>query len=74
MKFSTHGNGNGLDDLYILPESSIEFEKLVGWAKQNNIRLLGFMGNVKGSDWYGKAGFEIPFGESFQEKIEESIK
>ena len=37
METDTHGNGNGLNDLYILPESNEEESKIIEYLEKNLI-------------------------------------
>jgi hypothetical protein len=69
MRFDTHGNGNGLDDLYILPENEDEKVKVVFFLMENHRGFQYSRSNVKGQDWYGKTFIDIPFGESLREAI-----
>lgn len=78
MRFSTHGNGNGLDDLYVMPESTEDREKIKEVVKQ--ARDAGEIwpknghwcrSDVPESDWYGRMFYEIPFGESLRARFEQ---
>ena len=69
MKFDKHGNGNGLDDLYILPESDEEKVKIVFFLMENHRGFHYSRSDVKGQDWYGKTFIEVPFGESLRDAI-----
>lgn len=69
-QFSTHGNGKGLNDLYILPSSPEEADKIINFLKQSDRSFQWSVANVKGHDWYGKRFIEVPFGESLQSQIE----
>jgi hypothetical protein len=70
MKYSTHGNGNGLNDLYILPETQAERHNLQSLAKTNGWNYGWCFSDVKGQDWHGKQFMEIPFGECRRVEIE----
>lgn len=69
MKFNSHGNGNGLNDLYILPESEEEKRKVIAYLKANCKGYQYSFSNIEGQDWYGKMFIEVPFGESLREAI-----
>lgn len=77
MKFDTHGNGNGLDDLYVLPETTEEFKALQRYAAAALIQQR--MGNYSAphckwfaasGDWAGRLALEIAFGASLRSEIE----
>lgn len=70
MKYDTHGNGNGLNDLYILPESSAERHNLQSLAKTNGWDYSWYFSDVEGHKWHGKQFMEIPFGERHKPTIE----
>lgn len=70
MKFDKHGNGNGYDDLYILPETEEEANKIVEFLEANNLNFYWTRADVKGNDWYGNTFIEVPFCESWKENIE----
>lgn len=69
MTFSTHGNGHGLDDLYIMPDSEQEANLVLDY-------LTGLRKSGRLSSYIvcSKKFIEIPFGESFKSEIEELIK
>jgi hypothetical protein len=69
MKYDKHGNGNGYDDLYILPETNEEMSRLLAFLKSNSLNYYGCVSNVEGSDWHGKNFIEVPFCESWKEAI-----
>ncbi len=69
MKFDKHGNGNGLDDLYVLPETDKERDKIIAYLKSINHSYEWSFSNVEGQDWYGKRFLDIPFGECLREEI-----
>jgi hypothetical protein len=69
MKFEQHGNGNGLDDLYVLPESD-EWGKVIDYLDANGIRFTRSFSDVQGQDWYGKQFIEIPFRCDLREALE----
>ena len=70
MKFDTHGNGNGLDDLYILPENMEEKVKVVYFLMGKHWNFYYSQSNVEGNEWYGKTFIDVPFGESLKKEIE----
>jgi uncharacterized protein YlxP (DUF503 family) len=74
MKYNKHGNGNGLDDLYCLPETKQESERLIAFLKEINHSYQISFSNVEGQDWYRKAFIEIPFGESLKDQIIDAMK
>jgi hypothetical protein len=69
MKLSGHGNGNGYNDLYILPETKKERETIEAFLKNNKIGYQLSYANVGGHDWNGKTFIEIPLGEYLKETI-----
>lgn len=72
MQFSTYGNGNGLDDLYVLPENAEERQRIHEFLARHNIYAL--LTRQKGKNtqdpWMQQTFFEIPAGECFREEIE----
>ncbi len=70
MKTTTHGNGNGLNDLYILPDNQHESDRITRYLKERGQRFSWSYSDVEGQDWYGKAFIEIAFGESLLPEIE----
>lgn len=72
-EFGSHGNGNGLNDLYILPSSPEEAAKIIEFLKIKNHMFQWSNANVKGHSWYGKRFIEIPFGESLKPEIEQLV-
>ena len=73
MKTETHGNGHGLNDLYILTESKDEDKKILDYLDNINSDYNFIYSNVKGHEWYGKRFIEIPFGENLLEDIRKII-
>ena len=69
MKIDSHGNGNGLNDLYILPETEEETKKVMRYIEDNGLSYQWSRANVQGHEWYGKRFIEIPFGEAHKSKI-----
>jgi hypothetical protein len=74
MKTATHGNGRGLDDLYILPDSPEEARKITDYVRSINCSYSWSVSDVKGQDWYGKAFIEIPFGEPLLGDIQKETR
>lgn len=72
MKTTTHGNGRGLDDLYILPDDASEWSQIVGYLKSRSIAYQHSLSDVEGQDWFGKQFIEIPFGEGLRSCIEQA--
>ncbi len=68
MKFDTYGNGNGLDDLYVLPENEAEREAITKFLKANWLPYSTTVAD-KESDWGNQMFFEIPFAECIKDKI-----
>jgi hypothetical protein len=68
MKFASHGNGNGLNDLYILPESEKEKDLIKSFIKKNDIKSSS-MFYAHGDEWENKLAFEIPFGEGWKKEL-----
>ena len=73
MKTDTHGNGNELNDLYILPESNEEESKIIECLEKHGLGYQFSYGNVKGHEWYGKKFIEVPFCENWLEIIKKEI-
>lgn len=69
MICDSHGNGNGLNDLHILPETQSEHELIKQFAKDNGLMLSRSFGNVEGHIWYGKTFYEIPFGQGYMDQL-----
>jgi hypothetical protein len=74
MQTSTHGNGRGLNDLYILPDDSEESEKITDYLQKREIPYSWSFSDVAGQEWYGKRFIDIPFGESLLGVIEQAVK
>ena len=64
MQLEKYGNGKGLDDLYILPESRNEYGEIIAYLESHNIRYKKMVSNLKGQSWYGKTFLVVPFGDS----------
>lgn len=71
MKFQTHGNGNGLDDLYILPESEEEKKHIKKVLEAQMMYYSWTVSNVRGQEWFGKGFFDVPFGEFLKDLLTE---
>lgn len=69
MKFDKHGNGNGMDDLYVLPESKAERDAIILFLHSIGRSFSMKHSTVDGQDWYGKTFIEIHFGEHLQTAI-----
>jgi hypothetical protein len=69
-EFNSHGNNVGLNDLYVLPASPEEGQKIEEYLKQNGRSYEWSFSNVEGQPWHGKRFIEIPFGESLKGEIE----
>lgn len=74
MQTNKHGNGNGLDDLYILPDSPQEGERIVSYLRKVGHSFSWSYSDVEGQSWHGKRFIEIPFGESLLDAIREACK
>ena len=74
MKFSSHGNGVGLNDLYCLPETNEETIKLWEYINQSARSAETVIGDVEGSEWFGKRFVIIPFGESLKQDIKKFVE
>ena len=75
MKYATHGLGNGLNDLYILPENNQEKEIILSVIKSRGVPLWQWSYSyVKGQSWYGKQFIEIPFAEYLLPIIADAIR
>lgn len=68
-QFDTHGNGNGLNDLYILPADELEATAIARFLTERGRSFTWSYANVRGHDWYGKRFIEVPFGESLAAEI-----
>ena len=71
MKFDQHGNGCGLDDLYVLPEDKKERLRIAEYLKGKGVHFEYNYSNIKGQDWYGKIFIIIPFGENMRSEMED---
>lgn len=78
MQFENHGNGHGMNDLYVLPECTREFDALVQVIRELRDKVGFFLAawersDIAGQDWYGKTFLEIPFGQGFKDAIETRV-
>lgn len=74
MQTSKHGNGNGLGDLYILPETYDEYRQIADWMNARGERWTLDVSDVPGQEWHGKSFFTIHFGESLLPALEDHLK
>lgn len=72
MKTHTHGNGHGLDDLYILPDNDNEAKRITDYLAARGIGFDWSLSDVEGQDWFGKRFIEIPFGEGYLGVIQQA--
>ena len=70
MQFDTHGHGHGLNDLYILPETKEETEKITNYLHEKGWCFYLECSNVPGHPWRGKIFINIAFGENLKDEIE----
>lgn len=73
METATHGNGKGIDDLYVLPDDEREAGAIVAWLKSREVGHKWQTSDVAGQDWHGKRFIEIPFGEGYASVIQQAI-
>lgn len=73
METATHGNGKGLDDLYILPASEQEAGAIVAYLDSREIRHHWGVSDTTGQSWHGKRFIEIPFGEGYASVIQQAV-
>ena len=69
MKHTKHGNDEGRDDLYILPESRVEEDGIRKFLNDNKVSYKMSMSDAQGPDWYGRQFFDLRFGEVWLPKI-----
>jgi hypothetical protein len=74
MKYSSHGNGNGLNDLYLLPETEDERKKVKDFLNEKGIEFTTWYSDVKGQDWYGKNFIDVIFGEYLKPELEKLME
>lgn len=73
MKTNTHGNGNGLNDLYILPDDDQERQRITDYLDSRGIHYQWSFSDVEGQDWFGKRFIELPFGEGLLGVIQQAV-
>lgn len=71
MLFNSHGNGNGLNDLHVLPEDEDERKAIRDWLDLNEVYYTSSLANVEGHEWYGGIFIEIPFRSDLREALTE---
>jgi len=69
-EFGSHGLGHGLDDLYVLPSSPEEADKIIAFLENEGMGFQWSNADVEGHEWYGKRFIEIPFGDAYKGEIE----
>ena len=74
MQTDTHGNGNGLNDLYVLCETIYESGMVLAYLKKHNLSHSLSFSNVKGQAWYGKQFMIVNFAEPHCAAIEAMFK
>jgi hypothetical protein len=70
MQFDTHGNGHGLNDLYVLPENQAESDAAISYLRDHDICYTWDISDNEGQTWCGERFLSIPFGEPHREAIE----
>ena len=60
-------------DLYILPESQDEREKVIAFLKRKAWTHHNSYSNVEGQAWHGKTFIEVPFGVTLKDELFKSI-
>jgi len=73
MKFDKHGNGNGYDDLYILPENDEENKAVISFLTKGKFYFERSFSNIPGNDWFGKSFIDVPFCEYLKMEIIQSV-
>lgn len=74
MKTDTHGNGHGLNDLYILPENDDEQERIFDFLLEKKQKWSFSYSNVKGHTWHGKRFIVVDFAECLLDDLEQCIQ
>ena len=69
MEADRHGNGHGLDDLYLLPETKEEEVTITTYLDAIGRNYEMQRSDVDGQEWYRKRFIEVPFGESLLPEI-----
>ena len=73
MKATTHGNGRGLDDLYVLPENEHEKQDIMKWLDAKDQPFAWNRSDVPGQDWQGKWFLDIPFGAPLLDELSAAL-
>ena len=73
MKTNTHGNGNGMDDLYILPDSHEESQRIVKYLRKTDRSFYWSRSDVEEHEWHGRSFIDIPFGGSLLNDIRAAL-
>lgn len=73
MKTATHGNGRGINDLYILPDNEQERQRIADYLKSRDILYEWSFSDVEGQDWHGRHFFDLPFGEGLLGVIQQAV-
>jgi hypothetical protein len=63
MQTSTHGNGNGLDNLYILPDTNEEQQVIENWLRARSVGFRKVWSTVPADIWTRKEFLDVPFRE-----------
>ncbi len=71
MEFETHGNGSGLDDLYVLPRSPAEALAIRKFLVSIGRDFKTEIADVKGHAWFGKQFIDIPFSQDLRDRIQQ---
>lgn len=74
MQIQSVGNGKGLNDLYILPETHEEKNRIREYLNTNKIKFIIATSDVEGQAWFGKNFFLLDFGELCKVSIENFMK
>ena len=63
--------GHGMGDLYILPNSPEEAQKIIKFVQDCGRASTWSTANVEGHKWYGKRFIEVPFGMDIEKDMRE---
>jgi endogenous inhibitor of DNA gyrase (YacG/DUF329 family) len=63
--------GHGMGDLYILPNSPEEAQKIIKFVEDCGRAATWSTANVEGHKWYGKRFIEVPFGMDIEKDMRE---
>ena len=74
MQIDTHGNGHGLNDLYILPDNAKETTEILIFLNNKCFNWYWSSANVEGNSWYGKQFIDVPFGESLSNELTQYLE